>query len=191
LGLWEYFRPDYAMGDAYGLGMLTSLNDRLFNNGLTDIDRQTISDGQSTASSWPEWAFAPIRFEGMTKHSMATALRAAFHNGQAAIPYFDDELVGESEPNVVWVPDENWKKGKGSEDWQTFIRQLGNIKAVPTKASYASYKMANAKFGDDLFDAACAGVWALVTRGAEDVPTVIGNRVQTRAQLLGQRAIAR
>lgn len=188
LGLWEYFRPDYAMGDAYGLGMLTSLNDRLFQRGLTDIDRQTISDGQSTASAWPQWAFAPIRFEGMTKHSMATALRAAFHNGQAAIPYFDDELVGDAAPNVVWVPDAAWKSGKGSADWQAFIRQLGNIKAVPTKTSYASYKMANPKLGDDFFDAACASVWALVTRGAEDVPTVIGSRVQSRAQLLGEAA---
>ena len=33
LGLWEYFRPDYAMGDAYGVGMLTSLNDKLFAQG--------------------------------------------------------------------------------------------------------------------------------------------------------------
>lgn len=185
LGLWEYFRPDYAMGDAYGLGMLTSLNDRLFRNGLTDIDRQTIGEGQSTASTWTQWAFQPIRFEGMTKHSMATALRAAFHNGQAAIPYFDDEVVSEAAPNVVWVPDEAWKKGKGDADWIAFIRQLGNIKSIPTKASYASYKMANAKLGDDLFDAACAGIWALATRGAEDVPTVIGSRVQTREQLLG------
>lgn len=190
LGLWEYFRPDYAMGDAYGLGMLTSLNDRLFRQGLTDIDRQTIADGQSTASAWPQWAFAPIRFEGMVKHSMATALRAAFHNGQAAIPYFDDEIVANADPNVVWVPDENWKKGKGGDDWQAFVRQLGNIKSVPTKASYASYKMANAKLGDDLFDAACAGVWALITRGADDVPTVIGSRVQTREQMLGQGRIA-
>jgi hypothetical protein len=184
MGFWQYFRPDYAMGDAYGLGMLTSLNDRLFRNGLTDIDRQTIADGQSTASTWSQWAFAPIRFEGMTKHSMATALRAAFHNGQAAIPYFDDKTVGEASPNVVWVPDEAWKKG--SADWIAFVRQLGNIKSVPTKASYASYKMANPKLGDDLFDAACAAVWAMVTRGAEDVPTVIGSRVQTREQLLGQ-----
>lgn len=54
------------------------------------------------------------------------------------------------------------------------MRQLGNIKTVATKASYASYKMANGKLGNDLFDAACAGLWALGTRGAEDVPTVIG-----------------
>ena len=66
-----------------------------------------------------------------------------------------------------------------------FVRQLGNIKTLPTKSSYSSYKMVNAKIGDDLFDAACAGVWALLTRGAADVPTVISGRVQTRDQLLG------
>jgi hypothetical protein len=166
LGLWEYFRPDYAMGDAYGIGMMTSLNDRLYANGLADIDRRTIGDGQSTASTWTGWPFAPIRFQGMTKHSMASTLRAAFHNGQAAIPFFDEDAADCAE-------------------WLSFIRQLSNIKTEPTKADYSSYKMADPKIGDDLFDAACAGVWALVTRGAEDVATVIATRLQTREQLLG------
>jgi hypothetical protein len=193
LGFWAYFRPDYAMGDAYGVGMLTSLNDRLYANGLTDIDRRTIGEGQSTATTWTEWPFAPIRFEGMTKHSMASALRSAFHNGQAAIPYFDDDrdVLGAKEPaNVVWVPDSVWQEGKASEDWATFVRQLGNIKALPTQTSYSSYKMANPKVGDDLFDAACAGVWALTTRGAEFVPTVIEHRTQTRDQYLKSLGMA-
>ena len=188
LGLWDYFRPDYAMGDAYGLGMLTSLNDRLFSRGLTDIDRRTISDGQSTATAWTGWPFSPIRFEGMIKHGMATALRATFHNGQAAIPYFDDSRdIAEAKEaaNTTWLPPA--AAVSGSPDWVAFVRQLGNIKAVATKASYASYKMANAKLGDDLFDAACASVWALVTHGAEDVPAVIGYRTQSRGQLLGDR----
>lgn len=188
-GFWEYFRPDYAMGDAYGVGMLTSLNDELYSHGLTEIDRRTIGDGDSTATTWTQWPFAPIRFEGMTKHSMATALRAAFHNGQAAIPYFDDSrdiAEAKADSNVVWLPPSTDSSTlTGPPDWVLFVRQLGNIKTLPTKASYSSYKMVNAKIGDDLFDAACAGVWALVTRGAADVPTVISGRVQTRDQLLG------
>lgn len=167
-GLWDYFRPDYAIGDAYGVGMLTSLNDRLYAQGLTDIDRRTIGDGQSTGSTWQSWPFAPLRFEGMVKHSMASALRSAFNNGQAAIPYFDTE------------------NAPPGDEWLAFVRQLVNIKAEPTKASYASYKMADPKIGDDLFDAAMAAIWALVVRGAVDVPTVIGSRSQTREQLLGQ-----
>jgi len=188
-GFWEYFRPDYAMGDAYGVGMLTSLNDELYSHGLTEIDRRTIGDGDSTATTWTQWPFAPIRFEGMTKHSMATALRSAFHNQQAAIPYFDDSRdISEAKEaaNVVWLPPgAESMELKGPPDWILFVRQLGNIKTLPTKASYSSYKMVNVKIGDDLFDAACAGVWALVTRGAVDVPTVISGRVQTRDQLLG------
>lgn len=167
LGLWDYFRPDYAMGDAYGLGMLTSLNDRLYAQGLTDIDRRTVGEGASTASTWGGWPFAPIRFEGMTKHSMASQLRAAFHNGQAAVPAFDEDAAE-------------------CADWRAFVRQLANIRAEATKTSYASYKMADPKIGDDLFDAACAGVWALTTRGAEYVPTVIEHKRQTRTQLLGE-----
>lgn len=167
-GLWDYFRPDYAIGDAYGVGMLTSLNDRLYAAGLTEIDRRTIGDGQSTGSTWQGWAFAPLRFEGMVKHSMASALRSAFSNGQAAIPYFDTTDTG------------------ADPDWLGLVRQLVNIKAEPTKASYASYRMVDTKVGDDLFDAAMAAVWALATRGAIDVPAVIATRTQTREQLLGQ-----
>ena len=46
-------------------------------------------------------------------------------------------------------------------------------------------KMADPKIGDDLFDAACAAIWALVTRGVNEIPVVVGRRVQTREQLLG------
>jgi len=166
-GLWEYFRPDYAMCDAFGIGLATSLNDRLYSHGLTDVDRRTIGDGKSTQSTWGQWAISPIRFLGHVKHSMASVLRAAFHNGQAAMPHFDED-------------------DQACVDWCDFVRHLGNIKEEKTKADYSSFKMADPKIGDDLFDAACAGVWALVTRGAEDVPTVIGSRVQTRAQLLGE-----
>lgn len=166
LALWDYFRPDYAMGDAYGIGLLTSVNDALFRLALTDIDRMSIGDGQSTQSTWHQWAFAPIRFQGMTKHAMASQLRSAFHGGRAALPYFDDD-------------------DPGAEDWLSFARQLANIKEEKTKADYSSFKMADSKIGDDLFDAAMASVWALETRGADDVATVIGSRVQSRQQLMG------
>lgn len=171
LGLWAYFRPDYAIGDAYGLGMLSELNDWLFREGLTEIDRRTVGDGQSTASTWAGWPLAPMRFEGQVKHSMASILRSRFHNGQAAIAVFDED--GRSDTDQAF---------------HTLGRQLGNIKAEPTKAAYTSFKMADPKIGDDLFDAACAAVWALETRGLMDVPTAIGHRTQTRAQLLGAAA---
>ena len=170
-GLWEFFDPDYALGDAYGLGMLTTLNDRLFAQGLTDVDRRTVNDGASTATSWPDWPFSPIRFAGMTKHSMASMLRAAFHNGQAAIAYFDE-----------------FDQSPEMDDWRAFVRQMGNIKAETNKADYSSFKMADPKLGDDLFDAAMAAVWALVTRGQDDAPTVISRRTVTREQLLNGSA---
>ena len=189
-GFWQYFRPDYAMGDAYGLGMLTSLNDMLFAHGLTDIDRRTIGDGQSTASTWMHWPFAPIRFEGMIKHGMASLLRAAFHNGQAAIPYVDDgsdALKTKNDANTNWGPSVLDEVRVDSSDWALFIRQLGNVKSSPAvNAAYNTYKMANPKIGDDLFDAACAGVYALDTRGLDAyVPTAVATRYLTRDQLLG------
>lgn len=166
VALWDYFRPDYAIGDAYGVGMLTAVNDALFNKGLTHVNRETVDDGNSTASAWSQWAFAPMRFEGMTKHVMASAVREAFHHNRAAFPYVD-------------TGDEH-----EAPEWLAFVRQMGNMKAEPTKASYSSFKMADPKIGDDLFDAACAGVYALLTRGLADAPSVIQTRTMTREQML-------
>lgn len=167
VALWDYFRPDYAIGDAYGVGMLTAVNDDLFKQGLTHINREVVGDGQSTATAWNQWAFAPMRFEGMTKHVMASAVREVFHHGRAAAPYVDTGWDGED------------------PDWLAFVRQLGNMKALPTRASYSSFQMADQKVGDDLFDAVCAGVYALLTRGLEDQPAVIQSRRMGREEMLG------
>ncbi len=167
-GFWKYFRPDYAFGDAYGVGMLAPLNDDLFDHGLVDVDRRAVGDGRSTATTWLEWPFSPLRFEGMTKHSMATSLQSVFHNDQAVIPYLDD--LNPSDPITA--------------DLRLLIRQLGNIKALPTKVSYASYKMADPKIGDDLFDAAMAAQWGLATRGAILAPAAILGIKKTREELL-------
>jgi len=167
VALWEYFRPDYAIGDAYGVGMLTAVNDDLFRQGLTHINRETVNEGQSSASSWNSWAFAPMRFEGMTKHVMASAVREAFHHGRAAMPYVDT----------------GWELE--SDDWLAMVRQLGNMRALPTRASYSSFQMADQKVGDDLFDATCAAVYALLTRGLEDAPAVVSTRRVGREDLLG------
>jgi hypothetical protein len=189
IGMWRYFMPEYAIGDAYGVGMLTSVNDDLYREGLTTVDRRAIGGGDSNATTWQDWAFSPIRFEGMTKHSMASSLRAVFHNRQAAIAPFDDdgEILGAAvDPNPRWTRELRAEAGDAQE-WRDFVRQIGNIKQVANNSgSYPSYKMVNIKVGDDYFDAACAAVWALTTRGAEHVPTIISGRVQTREQLLGR-----
>ncbi len=168
VGYWRYFQPDAATGDAYGIGLLTQVNDDLYAAGLTPVDRRAIGDGESTASTWSEWPFAPLRFEGMTKHSMAQALRSAFHNGQAAIPYLDDRHP--TDPVTA--------------DLRALVRQLPNIRPEQTKTSYASYRMVKAKIGDDLFDAAMAAVWGLTTRGAGPQITRVLTQSVTRDQML-------
>lgn len=168
VALWRYFRPDYAMGDAYGVATLTQVNDALFREGLITVDRRAVGDGQSTASNWPEWAFSPIRFEGMTKHQMATQLRGLFNNGQAVLPYVEHR---EGDPVVA--------------DMRLLQRQLPNIVKKETKASYASYRMASKEIGDDLFDAAMAAYWALVNRGAAAAVGTVITRQRARHELLG------
>lgn len=165
---WRYFRPDAAMGDAYGIGLLTQVNDDLYRLGLTDIDRQAIGDGESTASTWTEWAFVPIRFEGMVKHQMAQALRNIYHNQRAVLPYIDDHDLEDS----------------ATEHMRRLIRQLPNIKPEATKASYSSYKMVKKEIGDDLFDAHMAAVWSLVTRGAITTQTHILTQTVSRDRYL-------
>lgn len=170
---WRYFRPDYAMGDAYAIGMLTTLNDDLYKEGLTLVDRRSIGDGDSTASTWKEWAFQPIRFEGMVKHQMATVVASDFRNGYVAWPYLDVEAS--SDPLV--------------QDMLELQRQLPNIRAVPTTKPYASYERATKKIGDqplgdDGFDAYMAASHALTTRGSGDFPSVILLRQQAPQDLL-------
>ena len=166
--LWRYFNVDYAMGDAFGVGLITSVNNKLYDAGLINTDIRTIGDGQSTATTWKEWAFAPIRFEGMTKHIMATAVQKTFHNGLAAIPYFDDQDMNDPETAAL----------------RSLVRQLGNMRAEKSGATYNTYKMVNPKLGDDLFDAAMASVWALGSRGASPSITDIVVQTKTPDQLL-------
>jgi hypothetical protein len=171
VSIWRYFRPDYAIGDAYGVGMISTCNDVLLSERLIDIDRRVIGDGDSTASTWPEWAFSPMRFEGMTKHVMAQALRQLFHNGRAVIPYFDDQ--DDSLIDMATV------------GHRTLVRQLPNIRAVASKAAYPKYEMVRSTLGDDTFDAAMAAVWALASRGlTDDVEPVILTSSRSRTALL-------
>lgn len=167
VGAWEYFNPDYAIGDAYGIGLLTVVNDRLFAKGLTQVNRMAIGGGTSSESTWRQWAFAPMRFEGTTKHAMATALRGFFHRQRAALPAFDEDAACDVE-------------------WQTLVRQLANMRGTPIKGgSYDKYEMVEAKIGDDYFDALCAAAWALITRGLADEPTRIVVRAQSLEDLAG------
>ena len=180
VSMWDYFMPDCAIGDAYGVGMLTSLNDILYSRGLTPIDRRTIGDGASIASTWADWPFAPVRYEGMTKHSMASVLRTLIHSRQFAIAGFDEIAYGKNGAYDVGV-------SEACNDFMALTRQLGNMKAVQNKsrAGYSTYAMSNNKLGDDCFDAAIAAAWALSTRGGIDIPAMIAMSTKSREQMLG------
>jgi len=167
--IWRYFRPDYGIGDAFGIGLITDVNDMLYQQGLITINRQTIGGGESVASTWKDWAFSPLRFEGMVKHAMAQAVRALFNKNpiRVAIPYFDDYDM----------------KDPGTDDLRQVTRQLTNIVPEKSKAGYSLYKMVNPKIGDDGFDAFMAAVWALMTRGIGDIHTVV--RMTSRSAAAG------
>lgn len=175
VSIWRYFRPDYALGDSYGVGLITLINDLLFSEGLIDTDRRAVSDGESGASTWPDWAFSPIQFDGQNKHQMAQALRRVFHEGRAVIPYFDDQDDRLIDMSTI--------------GHRMLVRQLVNVKAAPTSKSYSTYRQVRDTVGDDSFDAAMASVWSLATRGmSTDVAPVILTSPRSRQQLLGATA---
>src|SRR3546814_2518067 len=86
--------PDFAIGDAFGIGMLTVLNDELFQQGLTQVDRRSIGDGDSTATTWREWAFVPMRFEGTVKHQLAQLVRTSFQGRHAVLRRSEEHTSG-------------------------------------------------------------------------------------------------
>ena len=168
VSIWEYFRPDFALGDAFGVGIITMVNDILFKKGIVDVDRKSIGEGESTASTWPDWAFSPIRFEGMTKHQMAQAIRSVFHNRRMVLPYTEDQ--DPEEPAI--------------KDMNLFQKQVINIKSDSTSHSYSTYQMVKKKIGDDLFDAGMAMVWGFATQGACIVETIVSFSTASRQKLV-------
>ena len=177
LSFWKYYDPDFAIGDAYGIGMLTLLNDDLYEHGLTTIRRQDIGDGSSTASTWEKWAFAPISFQGMQKHAMAQAVRALYSTGRTALPYFDDSELEINEADTDTAGLRHLK------------RQMTNIRKEENSKNYSSYKMIKTSIGDDCFDANMAGCWALITSGTGSVKTAVSIHQRTREQLMGSPSL--
>ncbi len=166
---WRYFRPDYGMGDAYGVGMITQLNDELYRDGLVTVDRRAVGDGDSTASTWPEWPFSPIRFEGMTKHVMAQRTRSLFQNGGVVLAHVPNDQT----------------EDRAERDMLELQRQLVNVVAVPAPSkAYNSYQMSEKKVGDDGFDAFMVAAHALDTRGTGDVKSAIVTHQVSRDDLL-------
>ena len=162
----RYFRPDGGMGDAFGASMLADLNDRLLEEGLTDVDRREF--GGSSASSWENWFFAPQRMEGLQKHLMYTSLERAIRGGTFLTPLVTEDRRQEPGYDVL----------------ARLIAQLGNIKAEKTRKAYDSYSAVKKQLGDDNPDAVAFGIWWLVNRGAILPPAFVDSLVQSREAVL-------
>lgn len=159
----DYFRPDCALGDAFGVAVIGGVNDILYKRGVHDINRHTF--GESSPNTWPKWWFSPIQYGGNNKHQMATALRNSIHTGRFAIPYMPEI----EKPEDISVDDVDL------QDWASLHAHVNNItaKALPGQ-TYLSYKMTNDKAGDDGFDSLMAAIWAqtrLLT--FDDLDTVV------------------
>lgn len=170
VSIWRYFMPDDAEGDSFGVGLIGDVNDVLFKEGLISVDRRAF---ESTASNWHEWAFAPLRFDGMVKHSMAVSLAGAFSGGRWVFPY-----VGHIE--------EDHSEYEDVKALQVLQKQLVNIKSVPTTKAFASYQMVKKDIGDDVFDATMAAYKALMGGGADVVTSILLGK-QSREGLLEDR----
>ena len=182
VSIWRYFRPSKGYGDAFGVTMIGDVNDQLFKEGIINNDRRAHGDGESTASQWPNWTFSPIRFDGMAKHQMATAVSSSINNKAWAIPYIKELEEGDARFDTRAI-----KAGEGMRykaqaairdklvsDFALWLKQLENIKATPVKSGqYNSYKMLKKEIGDDLFDATMASVWGHANAGHVPPPPVV------------------
>lgn len=161
--IWEYFRPDYGMGDAFGAAVIAQVNDLLYQRGIIDINRHDFGD--NSASTWPNWAFSPVQFQGMAKHQMATTLRNIVHNGRMALPYIPEIETNNGDD----LGDDEL------EDWARFHKQVNNINAQAKPGlPFLTYKMTDSKIGDDGFDALiamCAGFARLL--GTDNTPQIL------------------
>jgi hypothetical protein len=167
--IWEYFRPDYGMGDAFGVAVIAAVNDLLYDRNIISINRHEY--GESSASTWPNWAFSPVQFQGATKHQMATTARTLIHTGRFALPYIPEIEIKNGEDLAT----------EELEDWQRFHHQVNNITAKAVSGlTFLTYKMTDTKIGDDGFDALIAmvaGFGRLL--GTDNTPQILiagGNR---------------
>ena len=157
LTFWRYFKPDSAMGDAFGVGLINAFCIDLFEAGLTTINVETLNSG---ASHWNKWPFVPIRFKGTQKFMMATALATTFSSGRIALPYVNHIKEGDEDYDDV-------------NALQLLYRQLTNIEEADSSKSYATYKMVKRDLGDDLFDAFIAGAWSLKSGGSDLITSIL------------------
>lgn len=162
----RYFRFDGGYGDAYGASLIAGFNDELRDRGLIDIDRREF--GGSSAGTWEQWYFSPVRMEGMTKHLMFTALERDIRGGRFLIPYVNN--LNKHEP--------------GYDLLHRTLKQFANMKAEKTSKSYDSYQMVEKKVGDDNVDGLAFAYWAIVSRGIVSPPTIITAKSTTREEML-------
>lgn len=155
LSIFRYFKPKKAIGDALGVGLISVMNDDLYNIGVTSLDKNLLNDGTSSKSKWPDWYFSPLQYEGMAKHIMFEGIQKSFSNNKVILPFIDDN-------DFIELTLKTHDHSCLETTYALFIKQLSNIIISKRVGSYAVYGKDNNNIGDDLFDALGGAFWAFM-----------------------------
>lgn len=139
VAIWDYFRPDGGLADAFDSNLVAQINDDLYSEGLISYNRQR-EHAENKVENWKHWTLQPFRFQGSVKHTMFKGLQNAIHQRMMIFPM------------VMKGGTEQWEADPKYAVLEKTLRQLENIRAVKGGASYLNYEMIKKSVGDDNVD---------------------------------------
>jgi len=140
-----FFQISGGVGDAYGASELFEINRALYRAGVCKTNVRSL-ENKAGKDGWAQWFVRPIRFEGRQKHLMYKRLQGRILAGVFAMP--------------IVIEDHEAYKTLGR-----FRDQLENVKTGESAVGYDTFVMIRPALGDDLVDAAVAGLWAHAEEG--------------------------
>ncbi len=132
--IWRYYQVSGGYGDALKANFIAEINDALYDQGLTSIDRS--KNPENKPPDWVKWALAPMWNSGKFKYLAASETKKMIEHSKLFLPYFhrkDDRHIAKM--------------------MRRLVRCLLNVRSVDNKTSYPSLEIIKPQLGDDAFDA--------------------------------------
>jgi len=147
---WDFYRIDYAYGDALKADMIADINDMLYAERLISVDRSAFPE--NSPSNWKNWVFSPVWNTGQTKWNGAQILQSKLRNGEMIIPYFAKDDDGDT-----------------AKAARSLVANFKNIKQGKSNARYGILEPIKPEIGDDDFDAS----WMALLCANDRLPTIV------------------
>lgn len=140
LELLAFFQPGGGYGDALQHNLIASINDKAWNEGLTNICRE--DNPENTPANWAKWWINPLWNNNKNKHFYYDSLQLGIHKGTCFYPFYE---ISDTRPEALAM--------------RRLKRSLLNIRKEETNA-YPKYYPFDDEIDDDHADAAgMANLW--------------------------------